>query len=109
MQLVGIGARDLTDLVKMRETMYAVQEYMAGGDLKTLLLDHMRDPFARLYSKVHALGWALQIADAMSYLHSVCKPMVIHRDLKLDNVLLTGGPVGERQVRERGGGGGREM
>lgn len=40
----------------------------------------------------------LQIAEAMHYLHSVCKPMIMHRDLKLDNVLLTGGPPSQRTV-----------
>jgi serine/threonine protein kinase len=40
-----------------------------------------------------------QIAEAMHYLHSVCRPMVIHRDLKLDNVLLTGGPTHSATVR----------
>lgn len=31
----------------------------------------------------------MQVAEALHYLHCVCTPMVIHRDLKLDNVLLT--------------------
>ena len=34
------------------------------------------------------MRWALEIAQALHYLHSF-KPMVVHRDLKLENILLT--------------------
>lgn len=59
-----------------------VTEYMEGGDLETLL------------AKAQDLSWykekimiALDIADALVYLHSL-DPLVIHRDLKSKNVLL---------------------
>lgn len=42
-----------------------------------------------MYSYCDALRWAADIASALHYLHS-CQPRVIHRDLKLENVLLTG-------------------
>ena len=35
-----------------------------------------------------AMRWALQIAEALEYLHHFT-PMIVHRDLKLENVLLT--------------------
>ncbi|KAF6253037.1 kinase-like domain-containing protein [Scenedesmus sp. NREL 46B-D3] len=88
-QLRGVGASDLTDLVTMRESMFVAQEFMAGGDLKALVMTAMGMPFAPPYSKAHALTWAMQVAEALHYLHSVCSPMIIHRDLKLDNVLLS--------------------
>ena len=34
------------------------------------------------------MRWALEIAQALCYLHSF-KPMIVHRDLKLENILLT--------------------
>ena len=42
-----------------------------------------------LYTYASALRWCHQISAGLAYLHSQ-RPMVIHRDLKLDNILLTG-------------------
>ncbi|GFR48864.1 hypothetical protein Agub_g10712, partial [Astrephomene gubernaculifera] len=39
------------------------------------------------YSDAQALTWLIELADAMTYLHSR-QPLLIHRDLKLENVLL---------------------
>ncbi|KAG2507412.1 hypothetical protein JM16_008969 [Phytophthora kernoviae] len=82
----------------------AVLEYLPRGDLSTILQKQLkrenRDPLARDY-----YGWfrstisnrgglkcksliALDIAEAMVYLHSFESPM-IHRDLKPNNVLLS--------------------
>lgn len=41
-----------------------------------------------VYTNVQALRWCLNIAEGIAALHSSV-PMVIHRDLKSDNVLLT--------------------
>jgi hypothetical protein len=45
--------------------MYVVQELMGGGDMKALLLRHMSDPWAGVYSKVDALRWAMQVGVVM--------------------------------------------
>ena len=42
-----------------------------------------------LYTYTDGLRWATQMADGLAYLHDQ-DPTVIHRDLKLDNILLSG-------------------
>ena len=46
-------------------------------------------PVAATYTWLDAFRWLHQIATALKYLHSL-RPMVVHRDLKLENMLLTG-------------------
>jgi hypothetical protein len=41
----------------------------------------------RVYSTAQALSWALDLATALEYLHAR-SPMILHRDVKLSNVLL---------------------
>lgn len=40
-----------------------------------------------VYTYADACAWAEDIADGLAYLHSY-NPQIIHRDVKLDNVLL---------------------
>jgi hypothetical protein len=42
-----------------------------------------------IYTYEDGLRWSIQIASALANLHAQ-RPLIIHRDLKLDNVLLTG-------------------
>lgn len=87
-KFIGLSWTNLFDLS-------LILEYMANGDLHTLLRkqrkqDNNRQVFtwfknsAEIRSKV---GFALDIAEALVYLHSF-DPPVIHRDLKSKNVLL---------------------
>jgi len=39
------------------------------------------------YTHTQALSWLLSISKALKYLHSA-SPMIIHRDIKLDNILI---------------------
>jgi len=59
-----------------------VQEYCGGGDL----LQKIRKP---TYSVAEALGWLLDVAKGMRYLHNCMgSAPIAHRDLKPENILL---------------------
>jgi serine/threonine protein kinase len=63
---------------------YLVMEYIGGEDLATLL-ERRGVPFG-----VHeVLGWALQLLRVLEYLHSR-EPPILHRDIKPQNLKLTG-------------------
>jgi|SRR5581483_455820 len=65
-----------------KSRMYIAMEYVAGQSLRAVLQDEgPLDP-------ARALSIALQITDALEYLH---RQRVVHRDLKPENVLLTDG------------------
>ncbi|GFR41823.1 hypothetical protein Agub_g2595 [Astrephomene gubernaculifera] len=64
-----------------------VLEYIEGGSLANLLKQQMSQT-SRVYNDYQAYCWALDVAEALSYLHNAPRP-VMHRDVKADNVLLT--------------------
>jgi serine/threonine-protein kinase TNNI3K len=77
---VGVAWDALSDLM-------CLTEFMAGGDLRSLLIKY--------HDARHPLGFdaqkaaiALHIAHGLTYLHSLA-PIVLHRDLKSRNILLT--------------------
>mmetsp|Transcript_5088 Transcript_5088/g.16614 ORF Transcript_5088/g.16614 Transcript_5088/m.16614 type:complete len:414 (+) Transcript_5088:190-1431(+) len=67
--------------------LFIAQECMDGGSLKNILYKQGVTPGKVLYTRADALRWAIQMAKGLKYLHEA-KPMVIHRDLKLENILL---------------------
>jgi eukaryotic-like serine/threonine-protein kinase len=65
---------------------YLVMDYIPGKDLRGMMLDaKQNDTFLPEES---VLGWASQLAEALSYLHSQVPPLV-HRDVKPSNLKLT--------------------
>lgn len=65
---------------------------MNKGNLKDMVLSQMMNKGTKVYSMQESLEWLIQVASALHYLHSICRPMIIHRDLKLENILLSGNP-----------------
>lgn len=65
---------------------YLVMDYVPGKDLRTVMLDaKQNDTFL---SETDVLGWASQLAEALTYLHSQDPPLV-HRDVKPSNLKIT--------------------
>ena len=65
---------------------FLVMDYIPGKDLRTLMVEaRQRGEFL---SEREVLGWASQLTEALSYLHSQDTP-VLHRDIKPSNIKLT--------------------
>jgi serine/threonine protein kinase len=65
---------------------YLVMDYIPGKDLRTLMLDAKQNN--TFLSEDNVLGWANQLAEALTYLHSQNPPLV-HRDVKPSNLKIT--------------------
>ena len=90
-ELIGVGgAKDPAGAFR---ELFIVQEFCPGGSLRDIVFQQMITPRKSLYSASDALRWCLQVAKALAYLHAA-SPKVIHRDLKLDNILLDSKDVG---------------
>ena len=66
---------------------FLAMEAVTGGDLRAVVTRATMDP--TVYCAADIARWASQIAAALHHLHTRT-PMVIYRDLKLENVMLTG-------------------
>lgn len=64
--------------------MFLVYNYLPGGNLEKFI--HERSNRNVHWRIVHKI--ALDIAQALSYLHDCCVPRVLHRDIKPSNILL---------------------
>ncbi|MQL93244.1 hypothetical protein Taro_025880, partial [Colocasia esculenta] len=87
--LIRVHHRNLVPLLGYcdeKENLALVYEYMAHG----CLVDHLKGK----ESDCNSLSWsarmriALEAAQGLEYLHSGCKPPIIHRDVKTANILL---------------------
>ncbi|XP_068645880.1 LRR receptor-like serine/threonine-protein kinase RPK2 [Aristolochia californica] len=63
---------------------FLIYNYLSGGNLETFIHDrstkNMQWPIIQKF--------ALDIANALAYLHESCVPRIVHRDIKPSNILL---------------------
>ncbi|KAG2437945.1 hypothetical protein HXX76_005561 [Chlamydomonas incerta] len=93
----GIGKYDDED-DQNPGSLFIVQELVRGGNLLHKVYKQMLNRHKCVYTSAEALEWLCDVAAGMEYLHSTSeiKPMIIHRDLKLENIMLMpdDGPTG---------------
>ncbi|XP_024968334.1 probable receptor-like protein kinase At1g49730 [Cynara cardunculus var. scolymus] len=63
---------------------FLMYEYMANGSLK----DHLHTPGIAPLSWQTRIQIAIDVANALEYLHFYCDPPLCHRDIKSSNILL---------------------
>nr|CAB3489595.1 unnamed protein product [Digitaria exilis] len=91
-----------------REANVLVYEYMGGGSLGEVL--HGKGGAFLAWGKRYRI--AVEAARGLCYLHHDCAPMIVHRDVKSNNILLGDGmearvaDFGLAKFLRRGGGGG---
>ncbi len=71
----------IVDIIDNGETLYIVMDYVEGESLDKILKEYGSQP------QELVIDWAMQICDALSYLHSQTPP-IIYRDMKPANVML---------------------
>ena len=71
----------IVDIIDNGETIYVIMDYIEGESLDKILNEYGSQP------EELVIGWAKQLCDALSYLHSQ-KPPIIYRDMKPANIML---------------------
>ena len=74
----------LQDLIRTNNNLYIIMEYCNGGSLKEIL-NNYKLKYGRPFSQEIVQHIMSQIIKGLMYIHS---KKIIHRDLKLDNILL---------------------
>ena len=83
----------IVDIIDNGKTLYVIMDYIEGESLDKILLEYGAQP------EDMVLNWAMQLCDALGYLHSQ-KPPIIYRDMKPANVMLK--PEGNLKVIDFG-------
>lgn len=71
----------IVDIIDNGVTIYVIMDYIEGESLDVILNEYGAQP------EELVIGWAKQICDALSYLHSQ-HPPIIYRDMKPANIML---------------------
>ena len=71
----------IVDIIDNGVTIFVIMDYIEGESLDKVLAEYGAQP------EELVIGWAKQLCDALSYLHSQ-KPPIIYRDMKPANIML---------------------
>ena len=71
----------IVDIIDNGVTIYVVMDYIEGESLDKILSEYGAQP------EELVIGWAMQLCDALAYLHAQ-KPPIIYRDMKPANIML---------------------
>lgn len=71
----------IIDIIEDEESCIIVMDYIEGNSLDKILEEQGAQP------QEDVVKWALQLCDALGYLHS-CNPPIIYRDMKPANIML---------------------
>lgn len=77
---------------------FIVEEYLPGGSVLELL-EGVTAQKVIPYTLADAFRWMVDAADAIHYLHSMQPAMIIHRDIKPDNMLLDDRSPGRANIK----------
>lgn len=83
----------IVDIINNAETICIIMDYIEGETLEKIISEYGAQP------EETVIGWAMQLCDALQYLHSQ-KPPIIYRDMKPANVMLN--PEGNLKVIDFG-------
>ncbi len=75
----------VSDFFSIGKEDFLVMDYVPGDDLRMHISKASIDN--RFLPEADVLNWALQIGDALTYLHSQ-RPSIVHRDIKPSNIKL---------------------
>ncbi len=76
----------VSDFFTGDERDFLVMDFIPGKDLRTILVE--RRSQGQFLPERQVLGWASQLADALSHLHNQ-DPPILHRDIKPSNMKVT--------------------
>lgn len=76
----------VSDYFSIENREYLVMDYVSGRDLQDIIREAQRR--SEFLKEEQVLGWAMQLLDALEYLHNQ-DPPVLHRDIKPANIKVT--------------------
>lgn len=85
----------IVDIIEEENTIYVVMDYVEGESLESTVKLSGRQ------SEDDVIDWAIQLCDALEYLHTR-KPPIVHRDIKPANIIRQPEPINSIKVLDLG-------